>query len=87
MKTRLIAISIAVAAIASSPASAKPYSHHRQKSAAATRYVAAQQRQIACTMLGCQPIPAACYPKEGHSPTGIPTGFDQIVCPPGVWPF
>jgi hypothetical protein len=48
---------------------------------------AARQQQIACTVLGCQTIPAACYPKEEHSPTGIPTGFDQIVCPPGVWPF
>ncbi len=52
-----------------------------------SRAAVPHQRQIACTVLGCQPIPAACYPKKEHSPSGIPTGFDQIVCPPGVWPF
>ncbi len=52
-----------------------------------SRAAVPHQRQIACTVLGCQPIPAACFPKEEHSPSGIPTGFDQIVCPPGVWPF
>jgi hypothetical protein len=87
MKKRLIAVGFAVAAMASSPANAKAPSHHQQRPAAQPRYLAAQQHQIACTVLGCQPIPAACYPKEEHSPTGIPTGFDQIVCPPGVWPF
>jgi hypothetical protein len=63
------------------PLNAKP-SRHRAPGPAI-----AHQQQIACTVLGCRPIPAACYPKEEHSPTGIPTGFDQIVCPPGVWPF
>ena len=44
-------------------------------------------RQIACTVLGCMPVPAVCHPKEEHTSGGIPTGYDQIVCPPGVWPF
>jgi hypothetical protein len=48
---------------------------------------AVQQRQIACTVLGCQPIPAACTPVEGRTPGGIPTGFDVIICPPGTWPL
>ena len=43
---------------------------------------AAPQQQIACTVLGCMPIPAACHPREEHSFGGIPTGYDQIVCPP-----
>jgi hypothetical protein len=87
MKKRLIAIGIAVATVAAGPANARSHGHHQQKGAAAPKYVTAQPRQVACTVLGCQPIPAACYPKEQHGPTGIPTGFDQIVCPPGVWPF
>jgi hypothetical protein len=48
---------------------------------------AAAPQHVACTVLGCQPIPAACIPKEEHSFSGIPIGFDTIVCPPGVWPF
>jgi hypothetical protein len=76
---RLITIGVTVVIIASGPASAKTRADRRP--------TVAQPRQVACTVLGCQPIPAACYPKEQHGPTGIPTGFDQIVCPPGVWPF
>jgi hypothetical protein len=47
----------------------------------------AVQQHVACTILGCEPIPTACVPKEEHSFSGIPTGFDTIVCPPGVWPL
>jgi hypothetical protein len=43
--------------------------------------------RIACTVLGCQPIPAACTPVPGKTRSGLPTGYDVIVCPPGVWPF
>jgi hypothetical protein len=68
-------------AMLSAPADAKSRKHGQAQPPAA------HQQQVACTVLGCQTIPAACYPKEEHSPTGIPTGFDQIVCPPGVWPF
>jgi hypothetical protein len=52
------------------------------------RVAAAQgQQQIACTVLGCMPVPAACTPVAGKTPGGIPTGFDVIVCPPGAWPL
>jgi hypothetical protein len=47
----------------------------------------AAPQHVACTVLGCQPIPPACVPKEEHTFGGIPTGYDTIVCPPGVWPF
>jgi hypothetical protein len=56
---------------------------HRQHQA---RSLAVPQH-MACTVLGCQPIPDACYPKEEHSFGGTPTGYDTIMCPPGVWPF
>src|ERR1700685_166813 len=51
------------------------------------RAAAAPQQQIACTVIGCMPIPAACNPVAGKTPGGRPTGFDVIVCPPGVWPL
>jgi hypothetical protein len=72
---------LAFAALIPGALNAKTHRHRDYRPAAV------HQRQIACTALGCQPIPAACYPQEEHSPSGIPTGFDQIVCPPGVWPF
>jgi hypothetical protein len=38
--------------------------------------------RIACTQLGCQPIPAACKPVPGRTWSNLPTGYDVIVCPP-----
>ena len=49
--------------------------------------VAQQPARIACTVLGCQPIPAACTPVPGRTWSGLPTGYDVIVCPPGVSPL
>jgi hypothetical protein len=75
----------AVGLLAASPAGAahrvrhRPIVHHLRP--------APRQGQIACTVMGCQPIPAACTPIEGRTPGGIPTGFDVIACPQGVWPL
>lgn len=77
---------LAVAAIAPGELSAKS-NKHREPRAAAVHGPQINRPHVACTVLGCQTIPAACYPKEEHTSSGIPTGFDQIVCPPGVWPF
>ena len=41
---------------------------------------AAGQSKIACTVVGCQTIPANCHPEPGMSWDGMPTGFDIIVC-------
>jgi hypothetical protein len=53
------------------------------------RGVAAAQpeQHIACTVLGCMTIPSVCTPVAGKTPGGLPTGYDVIVCPPGVWPL
>ena len=40
----------------------------------------AGQSKIACTVAGCQSIPANCHPEPGMSFDGMPTGFDIIVC-------
>ena len=45
------------------------------------------QQQIACTVLGCVPVPRGCGQRPGRTWSGMPTGGDVIVCPPGVAPF
>ena len=40
------------------------------------------QQQIACTQVGCNPIPRGCRVVPGKIPfTWDPSGFDEIVCP------
>ena len=51
------------------------------------RRAVAQEQQIACTVLGCAPVPASCRPGTGYGRNGAPTGFDVVVCPPGVAPI
>jgi hypothetical protein len=57
------------------------------KHSRAKHQVARQPEQIACTVLGCIPVPPECGQTYGRTRGGIPTGFDVIVCPPGVWPL
>ena len=45
------------------------------------------QQQIACTVIGCVPVPRGCWQTPGRTWDGDPTGGDVIVCPPGVAPF
>jgi hypothetical protein len=45
------------------------------------------QPQIACTVIGCVPVPRRCWQTPGRTWQGDPTGGDVIVCPPGVAPF
>lgn len=45
------------------------------------------QQQIACTVIGCVPVPRGCGQAPGRTSQGDPTGGDVIVCPPGVAPF
>ena len=58
------------------PAQSAHRPHARHVSAAAP------QQQIACTVLGCAPVPTACRPVEGRTPGGLPTGYDVVLCPP-----
>jgi len=37
--------------------------------------------QIACTRVGCHPIPRGCQIEKEYSWDGTPTGFDLVVCP------
>jgi hypothetical protein len=75
MKTIVTVITAIVLALALMPASAAP--KHKRHTKAAT----ASQPQIACTVVGCMPVPRGCHPEMGYTPDGIPTGFDVAVCP------
>lgn len=40
--------------------------------------------QIACTEMGCHPVPRGCHPQTGYTWDGTPSGFDVVVCPGGI---
>jgi hypothetical protein len=46
-----------------------------------------RQTLIACTVLGCVPVPPGCGRKAGRTRSGSPSGSDVIVCPQGVQPL
>ena len=76
MKSIVPVVTAAVLALALIPASAAPM-HHKRHTKAGT----AAQPQIACTVVGCMPVPRGCHPEMGYTPGGTPTGFDVAVCP------
>jgi hypothetical protein len=76
MKTIVPIVLGFVLALASLSASAAPAHHKRNAKAASTA-----QPQIACTVVGCIPVPRGCHPEMGYTPGGTPTGFDVAVCP------
>ena len=65
-------VAIAVVAI---PVSAQAATKHRAY---------APRPQIACTYAGCLPVPRGCYPTGGKTWSGLPSGYDVMVCPGGV---
>lgn len=50
----------------------------------ASRQGRADQPQIACTEVGCLPVPRGCFPTGGKTLGGLPTGYDVMVCPDGT---
>ena len=76
MKTIVPIVTAVVLALALMPVSAAPTRHKRH-----TKAATAAQPQIACTVVGCMPVPRGCHPEMGYTPSGIPTGFDVAVCP------
>lgn len=74
-KALIIAI---IASLVSTLANAKSYTQRAAK--------AQPRSQIACTVVGCIPVPAGCVPRPGRTWSGLPSGFDVIVCRPGARP-
>jgi hypothetical protein len=65
------------AAIAATDLSAQS---KRKKRASNSR--TSSDQQIACTQLGCNPIPRGCRVVPGKIPfTWDPSGFDDVICP------
>jgi hypothetical protein len=71
----VLVIAAVVLALALMPASAAPRQDKRH-----TKAATAVQPQIACTVVGCVPVPRG-HPEMGYTPGGTPTGFDVAVCP------
>jgi hypothetical protein len=69
------------------PAGASQIQTHQDFSAAKRKRTRGQQaygsgQQIACTQLGCNPIPRGCRVVPGRIPfTWDPSGFDEVQCP------
>jgi hypothetical protein len=74
-KSLIIAI---IASLVSTLVDAKSYTQRPAK--------AQPRSQIACTVVGCIPVPVGCVPRPGRTWSGLPSGFDVIVCPPGARP-
>jgi len=75
----LVTFAAALAVIASAPAEAAS-KHQRAKHARSGYSAYAAQPQIACTVVGCRPVPRGCHPEMGYTMDGTPTGFDVAVC-------
>lgn len=74
-------VSDAVAASAPAlPEMTKPTDWSAQKRAKQQRR-AAPPTQIACTELGCHPVPPGCTPVAGRTWWGNYSGFDVVACP------
>lgn len=83
----LIALAMTIVpAAAQQQTRSRPHHHHIVAKAPsherAHRHAAiAPQRQIACTVAGCNPVPPGCHPEPQRYFSGMTTGFDTVVCP------
>jgi hypothetical protein len=78
---RVLLVAAALAIPMSAQAATK---HHPAWHHPASHQTLASQPQIACTAVGCLPVPRGCSPTGGKTFDGLPTGFDVMVCPDGV---
>ena len=74
-----IALAAAFAALAM-PLAAHAASKHRHPHHAGYGTYARSGGQIACTQYGCIPVPRGCYARGGRTYSGMPSGFDVVVC-------
>jgi len=93
MKVLILALGIATFALAAPAAYAAPADGATTLSAAPkkakgnSRQVrrpasrrAQPQQHVACTFMGCHPVPRGCYPVTQYNWNGIPTGYDAVLC-------
>lgn len=79
MKTTIAFVTVfAVLALpAAAEAATKHRAHHYR---AGSAYAQAARPQIACTQYGCIPVRRGCYARGGRTWSGMPSGFDVVVC-------
>ena len=78
MKTiAALAAALAVVAMPLAANAATKHRHHHYRSAGA---YARAPGQIACTQYGCIPVQRGCYARGGRTYSGMPSGFDVVVC-------
>jgi hypothetical protein len=80
MKALPLALAVLVVPVAAQAATKHQRQHHMSQAA---RGSYAAQPQIACTQVGCLPVPRGCYPTGGRTFSGMPSGFDVMACPGG----
>ena len=80
MKAFALALAVLVVPVSAQAATKHHTRHHVSKQA---RGSYASQPRIACTQVGCLPVPRGCYPEGGKTFDGDPSGFDVMVCPGG----
>jgi hypothetical protein len=81
MKALALAVAIFMVPVAAQAATKK---HHRSPHMSQqVRGSYAYQPQIACTQVGCLPVPRGCFPTGGRTFSGMPSGFDVMACPGG----
>jgi len=78
MKTIVFVAALALVATSAEAATKK-------KSRYPARPPGAASGQIACTQVGCLPVPRGCQPVPGRTWSGDPTGFDVMVCGGGAY--
>jgi hypothetical protein len=90
MRSKVLIVAAALlwaAGVFSQPARSEGQMTHSGHSKHRGVAAAQPEQRIACTVIGCMTIPSVCTPVAGKTPGGLPTGYDVIVCPPGVWPL
>jgi hypothetical protein len=80
MKALALAFAVLVVPVAAQAATKHHTRHHISKQA---RSGYAYQPQIACTPVGCLPVPRGCHRAGGKTFDGEPSGFDVMACPGG----
>ena len=76
---KALALALAMLAVPAVAQAASHHHHHRHMSQAARAAYAAQP-EIACSQLGCAPVPRGCHRAAGRTIGGDPTGFDIADC-------
>lgn len=80
MKTfAALAAVLAVVAMPLAANAASKHRHHHHDRAGYGAY-ARGGGQIACTQYGCIPVQRGCYARGGRTYSGMPSGFDVVVC-------